>query len=114
MDTIPPPTTAVVVAAVASGRRLIARIDRDLEDLGLTWGRFHALVVIDRTNGWIHAGALARKMAITRQSAQMLLRRLDERGFLHDTIAMYYWGIPVATMRIGPIDLDRGPQGGAS
>ena len=83
MDTtIPPPTTAVVVAAIASGRRLIARIDRDLEDLGLTWGRFHALVVIDRTNGWIHAGALARKMAITRQSAHTLLRSLDERGFL--------------------------------
>jgi DNA-binding MarR family transcriptional regulator len=82
MDAIPPPTTAVLVAAIASGRRLIARIDRDLEDLGLTWGRFHALVVIDRTNGWIHAGALARKMAITRQSAHMLLRRLDERGFV--------------------------------
>jgi len=82
MDAIPPPTITVVVAAIANGRRLVARIDRDLEDLGLTWGRFHALIVIDRTNGWIHAGALARKMGITRQSAHTLLRRLDERGFL--------------------------------
>jgi hypothetical protein len=31
---------------------------------------------------------------------------LDDRGFLHDTIGMYYRGFPVATMRIGPIDLD--------
>ena len=83
MDRIPPPTTQVLVAAIASGRRLNTRIDRDLGDLGLTWGRFHALVVLDRANGWIHAGAIARKMAITRQSAHELLRHLDDRGFLH-------------------------------
>ena len=34
--------------------------------------------------------------------------RLDDEGFLHDTIEMYYWGFPVATMRIGPIDLHGG------
>jgi hypothetical protein len=28
---------------------------------------------------------------------------LDEGGFLHDAITMYYWGFPVATMRIGPM-----------
>jgi DNA-binding MarR family transcriptional regulator len=82
MDTIAPPTTEVIVSAITSGRRLVARIDRDLKDLGLTWGRFHALVVIDRTNGWIHAGAIARKMGITRQSAHALLRTLDDRGLL--------------------------------
>jgi hypothetical protein len=29
---------------------------------------------------------------------------LDEQGQIHDTIHMYYWGFPVATMFIGPID----------
>jgi hypothetical protein len=29
--------------------------------------------------------------------------RLDDGGFVHDTIGMYYWGMRVATMRIGPI-----------
>jgi hypothetical protein len=29
---------------------------------------------------------------------------IDAEGFIHDTIRMYYWGLPVATMRIGPID----------
>ena len=107
MDTtIPPPTTAVVVAAIASGRRLIARIDRDLEDLGLTWGRFHALVVIDRTNGWIHAGALARKMAITRQSAHTLLRSLDERGFLNWKVDPWVRSVRLTTDR----ELRRPPQ----
>jgi hypothetical protein len=37
--------------------------------------------------------------------------RLDDQGFLHDTIEMYYWGFPVATMRIGPIDLNGGSWG---
>ena len=32
---------------------------------------------------------------------------LDDRGFLHDTIRIYYRGLPVATMRIGPVDLGR-------
>jgi len=72
----------VISASVANGRRLHTRIDRDLKDLGLTWGRYHALVVLDRTNGWIHAGAIARKMGVTRQSAHVLLHHLDERGFL--------------------------------
>jgi len=31
--------------------------------------------------------------------------RLDDEGYLHDTIEMRYWGLPVATMRIGPIAL---------
>ena len=82
MDAIPPPTIEVIVASIANGRRLNAHIDRDLKDLGLTWGRFHMLVVLNRTNGWIHAGSLARKMGITRQSAHALLHHLDERGFL--------------------------------
>ena len=30
--------------------------------------------------------------------------RLDDEGFIHDTITMYYWGMRVATMRIGPIN----------
>jgi DNA-binding MarR family transcriptional regulator len=79
---IPPPTIEVIVASIANGRRLNARIDRDLKDLGLTWGRFHMLVVLGRTDGWIHASSLARKMGITRQSAHALLHHLDERGFL--------------------------------
>ncbi len=29
--------------------------------------------------------------------------RVDEAGFLHDTIRMFFWGLPVATMRLGPI-----------
>ncbi len=29
---------------------------------------------------------------------------VDAAGFVHDTIKMYFWGIPVATMRLGPID----------
>jgi hypothetical protein len=29
---------------------------------------------------------------------------VDDGGFVHDTICMYYWGMPVATMRIGPIN----------
>jgi hypothetical protein len=36
---------------------------------------------------------------------------LDDGGFLHDTIKMRFWGFPVATMRIGPIDLDGGRDG---
>lgn len=28
---------------------------------------------------------------------------LDSEGFVHDTIKMYFWGLPVATMRLGPI-----------
>ena len=31
---------------------------------------------------------------------------LDEAGFLHDTVRMYFWGLPVATMRLGPIALN--------
>ena len=34
---------------------------------------------------------------------------LDEAGFLHDTIRMYYCGVPVATMRIGPIGRNGDP-----
>lgn len=33
--------------------------------------------------------------------------RLDAQGYLHDTIRMQYFGLPVATMRIGPIELNR-------
>ncbi len=29
---------------------------------------------------------------------------IDENGFLHDTIKMYFWGQPVATMHLGPIN----------
>ena len=29
--------------------------------------------------------------------------RLDDGGFLHDTIIMYSWGFPVVTLRIGPM-----------
>jgi len=29
---------------------------------------------------------------------------IDESGFVHDTIKMYFWRFPVATMRLGPID----------
>lgn len=35
---------------------------------------------------------------------------LDTQGFLHDTIRMRFWGFPVATMRIGPIDLNGGRE----
>ena len=82
MEGIPPPTIRVISASIANGRRLHTRIDRDLKDLGLTWGRYHALVVLDQTNGWIHAGAIARRMGVTRQSAHALLHHLDERGLL--------------------------------
>ena len=34
--------------------------------------------------------------------------RIDASGFVHDTIKMYFWGFPVATMHLGPID--RGAQ----
>jgi hypothetical protein len=33
--------------------------------------------------------------------------RLDAEGFLHDTIQMYAWGFPVATMVIGPMSHKR-------
>ena len=29
---------------------------------------------------------------------------LDEHGFIHDLVKMYFWGVRVATMRIGPIN----------
>jgi len=29
--------------------------------------------------------------------------RVDAEGFVHDTIKMYFWGLPVATIRLGPI-----------
>jgi len=29
---------------------------------------------------------------------------IDQSGFVHDTIKMYWCGLPVATMRLGPID----------
>jgi hypothetical protein len=29
--------------------------------------------------------------------------RIDESGFLHDTVKMYLWGSHIATMRLGPI-----------
>lgn len=29
---------------------------------------------------------------------------IDASRFVHDTIKMYFWGLPVATMRLGPID----------
>jgi len=32
---------------------------------------------------------------------------LDEQGFIHDTIRMFWLGLPIATMRIGPIHIDR-------
>ena len=34
--------------------------------------------------------------------------RLDAEGFIHDTIKMRYWGFPIATMRMGPIDRNTG------
>jgi hypothetical protein len=27
---------------------------------------------------------------------------VDANGFVHDTIRMFFWGVPVATMRLGP------------
>ncbi len=35
---------------------------------------------------------------------------LDEAGYVHDTIRMYYWRVPVATMRIGPIARNADPH----
>ena len=35
---------------------------------------------------------------------------LDEAGFVHDTIRMYYCGVRVATMRIGPIARNGDPH----
>lgn len=29
---------------------------------------------------------------------------LDERGFIHDVVKIYFWGVRVTTMRIGPIN----------
>ena len=29
---------------------------------------------------------------------------IDANGFVHDTIRMYFWGFPVATIRLGPIN----------
>jgi hypothetical protein len=37
---------------------------------------------------------------------------LDDDGFLHDTIRMYYWRFPVATLRIGPMSR-KGGRGAA-
>ena len=37
---------------------------------------------------------------------------LDEEGFVHDTIRMYYCGVRVATMRIGPITRSGEAQAG--
>lgn len=28
---------------------------------------------------------------------------VDQAGFLHDTIRMFFWSFPVATLRLGPI-----------
>ncbi len=33
---------------------------------------------------------------------------MDANGFIHDTIRMYFWTFPVATMRLGPIDRNAG------
>lgn len=43
------------------------------------------------------------------QGSVYRLRCLDEcsidvNGFLHDTIKMYFWGLPVGTMHLGPIN----------
>jgi len=82
MEGIPPPPWKVVEAAVRCGRELVTRVDRDLADLGLSWGQFQALAVVVEQRGWIHAGAVGRRMGVSRQSAHALLRRLDARGFL--------------------------------
>jgi DNA-binding MarR family transcriptional regulator len=82
VDRIAPSPLEVIVAAVWCGRRLVARIDRDLEVHGLTWGQFHALVVFERQNGWMHAGALGRRLGVSRQAAHALVHRLVDRGFL--------------------------------
>jgi DNA-binding MarR family transcriptional regulator len=79
---IPPPSLEVIEAAIRCGRRLEARIGRDLHHQGLRWGHVHALLIMERTGGLIHAGSLARRMGITRQSAHAILLRLDDRGFL--------------------------------
>lgn len=38
---------------------------------------------------------------------------LDERGFIHDLVKMYFWGVRVATMRIGPINRNAERSGAA-
>jgi DNA-binding MarR family transcriptional regulator len=82
MEGIPPPPLDVVVAAVVTGRRLVARIDRDLEGRGLTWGMFHALEEMEWHGGWIHAGAVARRMGVSRQAAHVLMHRLGDAGWV--------------------------------
>jgi DNA-binding MarR family transcriptional regulator len=79
---IPPPPLEVIEAAILAGRRLVARIDRDLEASGLTWGLFHVLVVMERQRGLIHAGAVARRMGVSRQAAHVLMRRLGDAGLI--------------------------------
>ena len=56
--------------------------DRELAGQGLTWGRLHVLLTLERDDGWMRAASLARRVGISRQAAHQLLSRLDERGFL--------------------------------
>lgn len=79
---IPPPTFEVVIAAVLCGRRLARQFNRDLGGQGLTLGQFHAMSVLQRTDGWIHAAAVGRRMGVSRQAAHALVQQIDERGLL--------------------------------
>jgi DNA-binding MarR family transcriptional regulator len=99
MEEIPPPPLEVLSAAIRCGRRLVTQIDRDLAVRGLTWSQYQALAVFDRHNGWIHAGAVGRRMGVSRQAAHTLLHRLGGRGFLE-------WDERQAWVRCARITLD--------
>ncbi len=77
-----PPTFTVIVAAVRCGRRLVRQFDAELSGQGLTFGQFHALLEIQRAEGWIHPGAIGRRMGISRQAAHSLVRQIDRHGIL--------------------------------
>ena len=79
---IPPPTLDVADSVVWAGRELVKRVDRDLAGQGLGWGQLRALLALEDQRGWIHAGAVGRRIGVSRQAAHVLLRRLDDRGFL--------------------------------
>ena len=81
VEVVPAPLD-LAIAGVRLGHRLGAQLDQDLGGLGLTWAQLRALLALADAGGPLHAGALGRRMDISRQAAHRLLQRLGERGFL--------------------------------
>ena len=72
----------LAIASARFGHRLVAQLDADLAGLGLTWAQLRALMALADAGGLVHAGAIGRRLDVSRQAAHRLLARLDEHGFL--------------------------------